>query len=265
MTLNSGGAIAIGDASAGAITVLTNAGLSMTAATASNLTATGAGQDLTLASTLGTVIVNAGEDTPSAIYLHANGGVTETIKIHADLGTAANSLDLVSDVGGITLTSGLASADAINLAATNGGVDIDGALEVNIASSRAATGALTLAVSDVAANITMTGAVACTPDSITSDNAGVAASINTGVTLITTDGDSNEDNVTLADGLIAGQIKHFAVIAAGNAADSIKITPANMAGGTKITFAADPTGLGCSMVFDGTNWTVFANNGGTIA
>lgn len=114
-------------------------------------------------------------------------------------------------------------------------------------------------------NITMTGAVACTPDSITSDNAGVAASINTGVTLITTDGDSNLDNVTLADGLIAGQIKHFAVIAAGNAADSVKITPANMAGGTQITFAADPTGLGCSMVFDGTNWTVFANNGGVIA
>ena len=84
------------------------------------------------------------------------------------------------------------------------------------------------------------------------------------MTQITTDGDSNEDNVTLADG-VAGQLKIFAVVAAGNAADSIKITPANMAGGSKITFAADPTGLGCSMIFDGTNWTVVGNNGGTIA
>ena len=60
-------------------------------------------------------------------------------------------------------------------------------------------------------------------------------------------------------------MKMFAVIAAGNAADSVKITPANMAGGTQITFAADPTGLGCTMCFDGTNWVVVANNGGTIA
>ena len=92
----------------------------------------------------------------------------------------------------------------------------------------------------------------------------MAASVSTLLTLITTDGDSNLDNVTLADGQ-TGQVKMFAVIAAGNAADSVKITPANMAGGTQITFSADPTGLGCTMCFDGTNWTVVANNGGTIA
>ena len=109
-----------------------------------------------------------------------------------------------------------------------------------------------------------TGRCVFTPDSITSDNAGVAASVSTLLTLITTDGDSNEDNVTLADGQ-TGQVKMFAVVAAGNAADSVKITPANMAGGTQITFAADPTGLGCTMCFDGTNWTVVSNNGGTIA
>ena len=197
--------------------------------------------------------------------MRANAGTAEKIRIHSDLGTSADSVELESDVGGITLTSGLASADAINLAASAGGVDIDGALQVNSASSQAAAGAVTLAASNAAGSVSVTGSYVLTPDSITSDNAGVVASINTPVTLITTDGDSNEDNVTLADGVAAGQIKHFAVIVAGNAADSIKITPANMAGGTKITFAADPTGLGCTMVFDGTNWSVVANNGGTIA
>ena len=259
------GTVTIGNSAAGAVTIDSGAGISLDAAAASNFTTSGAGVDIDLASGGGRIILTAGEDAADAIYLHANAGTSEKIRIHSDQGTGVDSVELASDVGGITLSSGLASADAINLSASAGGVDVDGALQVNIASSQAATGALTLAVSNAAANITHTGACAYTPDSITSDNAGVAASINTVVTLITTDGDSNLDNVTLADGLIAGQIKHFAVIAAGNAADSVKITPANMAGGTQITFAADPTGLGCSMVFDGTNWTVFANNGGTIS
>lgn len=253
------------DAGTGGIAIDSTGALSLQGAAASDYSVSGAGIDLTLASASGSVIINGGEDAADVIYLHADAGVSEKIRIHADQGTSAESVELESDVGGVTLTSGLGSNDAINLSATAGGVDVDGALQVNIASSQAATGALTLAVSNAAANITHTGACAYTPDSITSDNAGVAASINTVTTLITTDGDSNEDNVTLADGLLAGQIKHFVVIAAGNAADSIKITPANMAGGTKITFAADPTGLGCSMVFDGTNWAVFGNNAGTIA
>jgi len=253
------------DSGTGGVIVDSTGAISLDAAAASNFSVSGAGVDLDLASAAGRIILTAGEDAADAIYLHADAGTSEKIRIHSDQGTGADSVELESDVGGITLTSGLASADAINLSASAGGVDIDGALQVNIASSQAATGALTLAASDAAGNITLTGAVACTPDSITSDNAGVAASINTGATLITTDGDSNLDNVTLADGLIAGQIKHFAIIAAGNVADSVKITPANMAGGTQITFSADPTGLGCSMIFDGTNWTVFANNGGVIA
>lgn len=253
------------NAPSGGCTIDTGLGVSIDAAGASNFSTSGAEIDLDLASAAGRVIITAGEDAADAIYLHADAGTGEKIRIHADQGTGVDSVELESDVGGITLTSGLASADAINLTASSGGVDIDGALQINIASSQAAAGAVTIAASHASGSITHTGACVYTPDSITSDNAGVAASVSTQVTLITTDGDSNEDNVTLADGLASGQVKHFAVIAAGNAADSVKITPAHMAGGSKITFAADPTGLGCSMVFDGTNWTVFANNGGTIA
>ncbi len=42
--------------------------------------------------------------------------------------------------------------------------------------------------------------------------------------------DSDLDNVTLANG-VSGQIKYFAIVVAGNAADSVKITPATMVGG----------------------------------
>ena len=101
-------------------------------------------------------------------------------------------------------------------------------------------------------------------ENITSDTAGVAADLNVLTTLITTDGDENLDNVTLVDGQV-GQVKHFAVIAEGHANDTIKITPANLNGGTQITFSADPVGEGCSMIFDGTSWNIIANNGGTIA
>jgi len=105
-----------------------------------------------------------------------------------------------------------------------------------------------------------------TPDAITSDSGGVAVSVLTVVTEITTDGDSDLNEATLANG-VDGQIKIFAVVAVGNAADSLKITPASMIGGTQITFAANPLGLGCQMYYDAgaAGWIVTGNNGGTIA
>lgn len=127
------------DAGTAGIAIDTTGAFSIDGVAASNITTTGAGIDLTLSSVLGSVLIESTENAANAIRLHANGGVTETIQIHSDLGTAVNSIDILSDVGGITLTStGLASADAINLAAVAGGVDIDGALQVNIASSQAA-------------------------------------------------------------------------------------------------------------------------------
>ncbi len=97
------------------------------------------------------VNVNSTENAALAIYLHANGGVSETIQLHADQGTGVASINVLSDVGGITLRSaGLASADAINLEAVLGGIDADAALQINIASSQAASNAIRLVASDVA-------------------------------------------------------------------------------------------------------------------
>jgi hypothetical protein len=169
--INSGtssGTVTIGNSVAGAITIDSGAGISLDAAAASNFTTAGAGIDIDIISGAGRVIVTAGEDAADAIYLHADAGVSETIRLHSDQGTGVASVHLESDVGGVTLTSGLASADAINLSATAGGVDIDGALQVNIASSQNAADAVRINASAGGIDIDAAGAAG---EDITIDNA----------------------------------------------------------------------------------------------
>ncbi len=58
--------------------------------------------------------------------LTADGGTSETIKVHADQGTAGNSIWLKSDAGGITLEAGTVlsgSAVGINLTSTQNDTD----------------------------------------------------------------------------------------------------------------------------------------------
>jgi len=71
-----------------------------------------------------------------SIYLHANGGTSEQILLRADQGTAVDSVSLLSDVGGVTIAGGLATADAINLTAASGGIDVDAALLISLTSTR---------------------------------------------------------------------------------------------------------------------------------
>jgi hypothetical protein len=100
--------------------------------------------------------MNAVANTADAIYLHANGGTSETIKLHADQGTGVDSINLLSDAGGITLQSSLASADAINLDATVGGLDIDAltGLAINVSSATVASN-ITIAVNADAEDLTI--------------------------------------------------------------------------------------------------------------
>jgi autotransporter-associated beta strand protein len=51
----------------------------------------------------GTINLTSSDNAGSAIYLRANAGTSETIKIHADQGNGVGSICLTSDVGGITL------------------------------------------------------------------------------------------------------------------------------------------------------------------
>jgi hypothetical protein len=78
----------------GSITILSDAGgIDVNAAT---------GKDIDVAG--GTINLTSSDDAGSAIYLRANAGTSETIKIHADQGNGAASICLTSDAGGITLT-----------------------------------------------------------------------------------------------------------------------------------------------------------------
>ncbi len=204
--------------------------------------------------------------------------------------TAAGSLDLVCGTGNFTLEGATASTYDLSSTGVNTGtvtlasgtgartveiagggtgiktINIGAAATADVITIGTTTAAGATNIAAGSAGIISSGPCTYTPDAITSANTGVAASILTVVTEITTNGDSDLDNVTLANG-INGQIKIFAVVAVGNAADSIKITPASMIGGTQITFSADPLGLGCQMVYDSgaAGWIVTGNNGGTVA
>ncbi|MFH2073803.1 MAG: hypothetical protein ABIJ57_00455, partial [Pseudomonadota bacterium] len=107
------------------------------------------------------------------------------------------------------------------------------------------------------------GAMIYSYEDLTIANAGTAASIVQVVTFIATDGNGDEDNATLADGTV-GQIKIFVTKTEGAGGDTYKITPANMNGGTKITFDG-VVGDGCTLIFDGTKWNVISTNGGVIS
>jgi len=150
------GGLNIGTTGAIANTVTVN--LDASPSVAGSLTA---GVDFTMTS--GVCTVTGTTDAAQTIYLRANAGVAETIEIHSDQGTLVNSIDIHSDVGGLSFESGLASADAINMAATNiaGGIDIDSGTEGLIVDT---TGPVSLDGA-AASNFTVTGAFDLTLDS----------------------------------------------------------------------------------------------------
>jgi filamentous hemagglutinin len=225
------------DSGTNGITIDTTGAFSIDGAAASNVTTTGAGIDLTLSSVLGSVLVSSTEDAALAIRLHANGGTSESIQLHSDLGTGVGSINLLSDVGGITLTAtGLASADAINLEATAGGVDVDAALQINIASSQAAADALRLVASAGGIDVDAVG------------SAGVDISIvNTGGSIILQATESVADSVLisstaggidiLASGAAAGE--DIDIIATGS---SVNITSTEADSGAIVISATNAAG-----------------------
>ncbi len=66
----------------------------------------GDGTDLTMQSS-GNLNIVSSVNEADAIYLRANAGTSETIKIHADAGTGTDSINLVSDSGGIKMVTGV--------------------------------------------------------------------------------------------------------------------------------------------------------------
>lgn len=212
-----------------------------------NILASGAaaGEDINITATGSSVNVNSTENAALAIYLHANGGTSETIQLHADQGTGVASINVLSDVGGITVRStGLVSADAINLEAAAGGVDIDGALQVNIASSQASSTAIRLVASDAAGGFDIDsgtgGIIADTTGSISLDSAAASNFTVTGAFAL--DVGSTLGKVTLSSGQ--------------NAADSVVIT--SLIGGIDILAAGAAAGEDIDIIATGSSVNIQA-------
>lgn len=195
-----------------------------------DILATGAaGQDIDIVNTGGSVNVTATEDVAEAIYIRANGGTSETIRVHADQGTGVASINIGSDVGGVTIAGGLGTADAVNITASTagGGIDIDsstGGFDV------LTTGAISLD-SALASNFTVTGSADLTLSSS-------AGAVNV------TSGEANADsiNVTSAGGMN--------VVATGAAAKDTIITNTNgsmtLTAGENVTDAMNFTASGAA-------------------
>jgi hypothetical protein len=181
---------------------------------------------------------------------------TNNTAIGANAGDALTNGALNTFIGANTDGSG---GSAVNQIVIGNGV-------TGIANNTAVIG--NASVTDVYMGSDSGAAVRCgtlisAPDEITATNSGVAASILTLSTEVTTNGDGDLDNVTLANGT-SGQIKHIYCVVEGASGDTWKITPATMCGGTQITFAG--IGLGCTLVYaDSEGWIVTGNNGGTIS
>ena len=109
-----------------------------------------AGNDLEM--TTGTCLIASDDNAANAIYLHANGGVNETIHLYSQLGTGVASLNFESLVGGIYMSAG--TALSLNAATAS---------EINITNNSFAiatgTGALNLGI-DAAHTVTLGSAIA---------------------------------------------------------------------------------------------------------
>jgi len=239
-TGTSTGTVAIGNSLATAIT-LDAVAFSIDGTAASNVTVTGAGIDLLLDSSGGSVLVRSTEDAALAIRLHANGGTSETIQIHSDQGTGVASIGLLSDVGGITLRSSLATGDAINIEANGNvasGLDIDAGTAGVIVDT---TGAVSLD-SAAASNFTVTGAFALTLESslgavIVNSGLDAAESIylhaNAGVSETIRIRSDQGTSATSVD--IESDVGGISLVAGLSAANAIVINASGAAGGIDLT------------------------------
>lgn len=234
------------------------------AATAINFTTSDAAGGITmtagtggiLPSTTGAYTVISTKNAAQAIELHANGGVTETIRLRADQGTAATSIDVLSDVGGITLNAGLGSASAINITSSavgggwtlnsgTAGVTLTNTGKLSLAAAAASditvTGAFNLTLASTLGRvIASSGIAAANAITLTASDAagGFALTSGTGGVTLTNTGalslaGSGASNITIATGdfSIIDTASSIILNAGEAVADAIQLTTANAAGG----------------------------------
>lgn len=100
-------------------------------------------------------------------------------------------------------------------------------------------------------------------EDLTATSEGVAADPDITFTAISTNGDEDEDSITVGTPDTDNSLKVFMLKAKAHTNDTVNVTPANLIGGTKILFNA--SGQGCIMARHSGYWVIVANNGGVIS
>jgi hypothetical protein len=150
--------LTVGITSEGTVDVNADTSITLDAATASHFTVTGTGQDLTLSSVGGSVIVQATENATDAIRIYASGtssGIdidgTGAITIDSSLssigiGTDAHTgaIDIGTSATARTITIGSSSSLLLDLNAGSGGVDVDTSGVINLTTTSTTPGAIVL-------------------------------------------------------------------------------------------------------------------------
>jgi len=115
-----------------------------------------------LINSAGVVTARSAADTADAIYLHANSGTSEKIRIRAQQGNSTDSIAVVSDVGGVAITSGTSTAIT-----DGGGVGVDTSItntsgSVLISGGEAAANAVQISAAAGGVSVTTTAAAGVT-------------------------------------------------------------------------------------------------------
>jgi hypothetical protein len=203
------------DAGTGSIDINTTGAFSIDGAAASNVTTTGAGIDLTLSSSLGSVIVTASEAAVNAVQITAS--------------DVAGGLDLNAGTGGVTLD-------------TTGAFSIDGAASSNIT----LTGAFDLTVDSSAGSVIVNGGEAVLDAiQLTTTNAAGGIDINAGTGGMTLDstglisidaaGAANFTTTGAFDLTLNSTAGSVIVQGAEAVNDAVQISASNAAGGVLVT------------------------------
>jgi len=181
-----------------------------------------AGEDIDITATGSSVNLTSTENAAAAIYLRENGGVLGTIDIRADQGTDPASISLLSDVGGVTISGGLATSDAVNIITANaaGGIDVDAGTAGFIVDT---TGGISLDAA-AASNFTATGAF-----DITVQSTAGSILINAGEAV------ADAINIDAAvGGLDVDVALQMSLVSSQAAADAIVLDASNAAGGIDV-------------------------------
>jgi fibronectin-binding autotransporter adhesin len=221
-----------------------------------DILATGAaGQDIDIVNTGGSVNISATENDAGAITIGTNGGTSERITVTAAQGTNAASIGLTSTAGGITLTGGLATGDAINIVASNaaGGIDVDAGTGGVIIDT---TGAISLD-SATASNFTVTGAADLTVNSTAGSlilragesavDAVVLESTAGGVQILASGAAAGEDILITATGSSIG------ITATENVTDAIVINASGAASRVRVAAGTGSIHLNSGLVVKATS------------